>query len=168
MTVWRAFLNDKIPDCGVAACCNAMLLWKAANPTDTDAKVADDRFSAADYTSKVLWGWFWRGIADHKLGGFATIRPAQIPDAIKRFGCAFVSCSNFEGTSGGHAVLAIAGDKPTAHWKVVSWGEEYPGWSCKIDGAYAIAPKFHPILMWWALRNNPRWFLFLAPLWWPQ
>lgn len=162
MTVWRVFLNDQIPDCGVAACCNAMLLWKTADPTDDDAKQADDRFSAADYASKVLWGWWSRGIGGNKLGGFATIKPSQIPVAVKRFGCAFVCLDQFRGV-GAHAVLQVAGDK------LVSWGAEYD--TSKFDEiveAYAIAPKFHPILIWWALTNNPRWFLFLAPLWWPQ
>lgn len=163
MTVWRAFLNDKIPDCGVAACCNAMLLWGTASPSDADAKLADDRFSANDYTSKVLWGWFWRGIGGNRLGGFATIKPSQIEDAIARFGCALVVYNAFDGVPGNHAVLATPGGID------VSWGVEYSTeGGGNVVGAYAIAPKFHPILIWWALTNNPRWFLFLAPLWWPQ
>lgn len=163
MTTWRLFLNDRLPDCGVAACCNAMLLWNTADPIDDDAKTADDRFSSADYNSKVLWGWFRRGIGANKLGGFATIKPSQIPDAIKRFGCAFVCFDQFQG-AGSHAVLQIPGGV------YVSWGREYQGpfISSRVVEAYAIAPKFHPILIWWALTNNPRWFLFLAPLWWPQ
>lgn len=163
MTVWRPFLNDQIPDCGVAACCNAMLLWKTADPTDADAKKADDRFSAADYASKVLWGWWERGIGGNKLGGFATIKPSQIDAAVKRFGCAFVVFDQFQGSAAQHAVLKTKDG-------YVSWGKVYPGpyLSSNVVQAFAIAPKFHPILIWWALTNNPRWFLFLAPLWWPQ
>lgn len=167
MTAWRAFLNDKDPDCGVAACCNAMLLWNTANPSDEDAQLADDRFSSADYNSKVLWGWWRRGIGGNRLGGFATIKPAQIPDAIARFGCAWVALNSFHGV-GPHAVLVVRN-------AAVSWGREYPIWTdtprddeLDISDAYAIAPKFHPILIWWALINNPRWFFFLSPLWWPQ
>jgi hypothetical protein len=161
MTQWRAFLNDRIPDCGVAACCNAMLLWNTASPSDADAQLANDRFSSADYNSKVLWGWLRRGIGGNKLGGFARIKPSQIPDAIARFGCVFAALNSFEGV-GPHAVLMTK----TA---IVSWGREYTA-SDGLDFSevYAIAPKFHPILIWWALTNNPRWFLFLAPLWLPQ
>lgn len=163
MTAWHAFLNDQIGDCGVAACCNAINLWYGDNTVDDfDAKEADDRFSAADYTSKVLWGWWRRGIGGNYLGGFARIRPEQIPDAVTKFGCAYVSCSAFRGIQINHAVLAIPGDK------VVSWGSEYPISDCVIEDAFALAPKFHPIFVWWALRNNPRWLIFLAPLWWPQ
>lgn len=163
MTIWRVFLNDKIPDCGVAACCNAMLLWKVQpEPTDADAQIADDRFSAADYASKVLWGWWWRGIGKNKLGWFARIKPDQIDDAVKRFGCAFVCLDQFQGV-GAHAVLKTA----TGY---VSWGQVYPGpyISSNIIEAYAIAPKFHPILVWWALCNTPSWLFFLAPLWFPR
>jgi hypothetical protein len=160
LTAWRPFLNDRLPDCGVAACCNAILLWGGA-VTDADAQQADDRFSATDYTSKVLWGWWRRGIGGNKLGGFATIKPSQIDDAVRKFGCAFVVLNTFKGV-GPHAVLSIPG-------KVISWGAEYDDRLLQdVSAAYAIAPKFHPILVWWALTNNPRWFLFLAPLWWPQ
>lgn len=162
MTIWRAFLNDKVADCGVAACCNAMLLWETADPSDEDAKIADDRFSAMDYTAKVLWGWWRRGIGSNKLGGFATIKPSQIDDAILRFGCVFILFDQFQGV-GPHCVLKTKGG-------YVSWGRIFTGTynSSNVVAAYAIAPKFHPILIWWALRNNPRWFLFAAPLWWPQ
>lgn len=164
MTVWRAFLNDRgVPDCGVAACCNAINHWYGDDTVDDDdAQQANDRFSAADYAAKVLWGWWERGIGSNKLGGFATIKPSQIDAAVKRFGCAFVCLDQFQGV-GAHAVLKTKDG-------YISWGRVYPGpyLSSNITKAFAIAPKFHPILMWWALTNNPRWFLFLAPLWWPQ
>lgn len=148
MTAWRAFLNDLVPDCGVAACCNAMLLWNTASPADADAQQANDRFSSADYNSKVLWGWLRRGIGANKLGGFARIKPAQIPDAVKRFGCAFVCFDQFQGV-GPHAVLQIGGGV------YVSWGREYQGpfISSQVVEAYAIAPKYHPVLLWWSISN---------------
>lgn len=140
-----------------------MLLWGTADPTDQDAKLADDRFSAADYVSKVLWGWWRRGIGGNKLGGFARIKPSQIDKAVARFGCAFVAFKRFE-SAGDHAVLRTKD-------AFISWGKEYSLYvapDSDISEAYAIAPKFHPILIWWALTNNPRWFFFLSPLWWPQ
>jgi hypothetical protein len=161
MTIFRAFLNDSIPDCGVAACCNAIVAW-GGEVEDSDAQLANDRFSAADYASKVLWGWWWRGIGENHLGGFATIQKSQIPEAVRRFGCAYVVMRTYKGV-GPHAVL------PTPVG-IESWGrvDPVPLVQDDIDAAFAIAPRFHPILIWWALTNNPRWFLFLAPLWWPQ
>lgn len=163
MTVWRTFLNDKIDDCGVAAACNAIDLWYGDDSvSDDDAKLADDRFGATDYVSKTLWGWWRRGIGKYKLGGFATIKPTQIADAVNRFGCAFVLMSRYHDVNN-HVVL------PTKVG-VESWGDLF---ATKLNlndvtKAYAIAKDFHPIFIWWALTNNPRWFLFLAPLWWPQ
>lgn len=163
MTAWRVFLNDRLPDCGVAACCNAILLW-GGSVNDTDAQIADDRFSSNDYNAKVLWGWWRRGIGNNKLGGFATIKSWQIEEAVSRFGCAFVVFDKFEGV-GPHAVLAIKGDK------VVSWGREYgpavidPS---SVTATFVIAPRFSPILIWYAITNNPRWLFLLSPLWWPQ
>lgn len=146
MTTWRAFLNDKLPDCGVAACCNAMLLWNTASPNDDDAKTANDRFSSAGGNSKVLWGWLRRGIGGNYLGGFARIKPSQVPDAVKRFGCAFVAFDTFRGV-GPHAVLAI----PAGY---VSWGQEFvDSGGGTISEAYAIAPHWHPILLWWSITN---------------
>lgn len=167
MPQWAVLLNDQIPDCGVAACGHAIQFWTGDPPSDADIQIANDRFSSDDYTSKVLWGWWRRGIGSNFLGGFATIKPSQIPDAIKRFGCAFVALNSFQGVRQ-HAVLQT-------HNAAVSWGKEYPLWTdspsengLDISEAYAIAPKFHPILIWYALTNNPRWFFFLSPLWWPQ
>lgn len=163
MTVWRAFLNDKIPDCGVAACCNALNLWYGDGTVgDADAKLANDRFSAADYSGKVLWGWYRRGIGNIKLGGFATIRKSQIPAVVQRFGCALVLMSRYRGLTD-HIVLVVKGG-------VESGGVQYAEPLVKEDikTAYAIAPKFHPVFIWWAVRNDPRWLLFAAPLWWPQ
>lgn len=146
MTAWALLLNDKIPDCGVAACGYAIQLWTGAPPSDADIQIANDRFSSADYNSKVLWGWLWRGIGGNKLGGFARIKPAQTKDAISRFGCAIVFLNSFRGASG-HAVLAIPG-------AVVSWGQEFPAsdaWD--ISEAYAVAKHWSPILLWWSVRN---------------
>lgn len=150
MTVWHAFLNDKIPDCGVAACCNAISLWTDKVTDLKDVQIANDRFGALDDYAKPLWGWWRRGIGGHKLGGYARIRPEQIPDAVKRFGCAYVGMKQFLGTSS-HVVLAIPG-------AVVSWGKEYPGAVIPedVDSAWAIAEHWSPILLWWTLRN---WFL---------
>lgn len=144
---WPMLLNDKLPDCGVAACGHAIQLWEGKAPSDEDVQIAEDRFSATDYDSKVLWGWAWRGIGKHKLGGYARIRPEQIPDAIKRFGCAYVCMARFMGVNS-HAVLAIPG-------AVVSWGAEYQGAVIRedVESAYAIAKRWHPILLWWSLRN---------------
>lgn len=155
------FLNNQIPDCGVAACCNAIEEWGGV-VEDKDAQEANDRFSAMDYASKVLWGWWWRGIGKNKLGWFATIKVSQIDDAIKRFGGVFVLLDQFQGV-GPHCVLK------TKHG-YVSWGKLYTGTynSSNIMEVYAISRKFHPILVWWALTNNPRWFILLAPLWWPR
>lgn len=147
MTVWPMLLNDKIPDCGVAACGHAIQLWEGKAPSDAGIQIAQDRFSAIDDAAKPLWGWFWRGIGKHKLGGYARIRPEQIPDAIKRFGCAYVLYAFFRNAPN-HIVLAIPGNR------VVSWGDEFsaddPG---AILEAYAIAEHWHPILLWWTLRN---------------
>lgn len=164
MTAWRSFLNDRRPDCGVAACCNAMLLWGTGNPTDEEARLADDRFGALDDFSKPLWGWWRRGIAGVRLGGFARIRPEQVYDAVSRFGCVYLCLSRFNGVMGNHVVLMIGGGV------TVSWGKEHFVATPLADivEAYAIAPDFSPILAWWALTNNPRWLLFLAPLWWPR
>lgn len=165
MTAWAMLLNDKEGDCGVAACGHAIQLWTGAPPSDGDIQIANDRFSSADYNSKVLWGWWRRGIGSNKLGGFARIKPSQIPDAIKRFGCVFVALNSFQGV-GPHAVLVIRN-------AAVSWGREYPIWTdtprdneLDICEAYAIAPKFHPIFIWWAVTNTPRWLFLLSPLWW--
>lgn len=145
MTTWRTFLNDKEPDCGVAACCNAILLW-GGEVSDADAQLANDRFSSADYNSKVLWGWLRRGIGGNYLGGFARLRPSQIPDAIARFGCVFAALNSFHGV-GPHAVLMTK----TA---VVSWGKEYTeSGGLAFSEVYAIAPKYHPILLWWTVSN---------------
>jgi hypothetical protein len=110
MTIFRIFLNDQIPDCGVAACCNAIALW-GGEVEDTDAQLANDRFSAADYASKVLWGWWNRGIGLNRLGGFATIKPAQIPAAVARFGCAFVVYDGFASVKGNHVARASAEER---------------------------------------------------------
>lgn len=148
MTTWRAFLNDKIPDCGVAACGHAIQLWTGKAPSDADIQIAQDRFSALEDWAKPLRGWFCRGIGGNKLGGFARIRPNQIGAAIKRFGCAYVCLSAFEG-SRDHAVLVIADGA------IVSWGKEYPGppLLANVLEAYAIAEHWHPVLLWWTLRN---------------
>lgn len=147
MTAWRMFLNDELPDCGVAACCNAILLW-GGDVTDADAQLANDRFSSADYNSKVLWGWLRRGIGGNYLGGFARIRPSQIEDAIARFSCVFVAFKRFE-SAADHAVLRTKDS-------FISWGREYSLYvapDSDISEAYAIAPKYHPILLWWTVSN---------------
>lgn len=152
MTSWPMLLNDTLPDCGVAACGHAIQLWTGKAPSDADIQIAEDRFSATDYASKVLWGWAWRGIGGHKLGGYARIRPDQVGDAVARFGCAYVAL-NWPGV-GGHAVLVISvGDGVT----FVTWGREvtvssadFAAW---FNEAYAIAQHWHPILLWWTLRN---------------
>jgi hypothetical protein len=139
-------LNDKIPDCGVAACGHAIQLWTGQPPTDADVQIANDRFSSADYDSKVLAGWRDRGIGPNKLGSYARIRIAQIPDAIARYGCAILFLNTFRGVTG-HAVLAIPGS-------VVSWGQEYPSSDATdICEAYAVSPKWQWILLWWSIRN---------------
>lgn len=155
MTIWTPLLNDKIPDCGVAACGHAIQLWVGKAPSDADIQIAQDRFSSLDSTSKPLWGWLWRGIGGHRLGGFARIRPEQIPDAVARFGCAYVGL-NWPGV-GAHIVVVVSvADGVT----FVTWGHEvtvsasdFAAWT---DAAYAIAEHWHPILAWWTLRN---WFL---------
>lgn len=166
MAAGRTFLNDTIADCGVAACCNAILLW-GHDISDADALIANDRFSAADYNSKVLWGWWRRGIGSNFLGGFATIRFSQLPAAVAKFGCAWVAIQ-WPGV-GNHAVLVkMAGDGVTFRtwgYDVTVSNDDFKAWLVQ---AFAIAPKFSPRFIWYALTNNPRWFLFLAPLWWPR
>ncbi len=158
--IWRMFLNDKEPDCGAAACCNAILLWGTATPTDADAQIANNRFSSADYNSKVLWGWFDRGIAGNKLGGFAKIGPKQIPTALRLFGCVILFLSTFQGV-GPHAVLLLRSGA------VVSWDKEYPDFDlAAIEESYVISPKWNWRFPLWAVMNTPRWLFFLSPLWW--
>ena len=152
MVTWTPLLNDSEPDCCIAACGHAVQLWTGKAPSDAEIQTAQDQFSGLDSWSKPLWGWWRRGIGGHRLGGFARIRPAQIPDAVQRFGCAYVCFNNFQGVSR-HCVLQLAGG-------FVSWGKEYSfaaaplPWD--IDCAWAIAPRYHPILLWWTIRN---WFL---------
>lgn len=147
MTAWTPLLNDKIPDCGVAACGHAIQLWTGKAPSDADIQIAQDRFSSLDSTSKPLWGWMRRGIGKHRLGGYARIRREQIPDAVARFGCAYVGLTKFMWLDN-HIVLQVKGG-------VVSGGVEYPGAVIPedVDAAYAIAEHWHPILLWWTLRN---------------
>lgn len=152
MTAWTPLLNDKIPDCGVAACGHAIQLWTGTAPSDAEIQIAEDRFSAMDYVSKPLWGWVWRGIGRNRLGGYARIRPDQVADAVKRFGCVYAAL-NWPGV-GAHGVLVTrVGDGVT----FVTWGYEvtvsdadFAAW---LEEAYAIAEYWHPILLWWTLRN---------------
>ena len=142
------------PDCGVEACGQAIKLWTGQAPSHEAIDLAQNRFSALGGLQKALGGWLWRSIEGHRLGGYARIVSLREQQAaIRRWGCFIVAMRGLPETKANHIILVLKSDAESITY--VSWGSERTALKreCVFGTAYAIVPKFHPILIWWTIKN---------------
>lgn len=186
VSAWHMYLNNEIGDCTVASAAHLIELWTAAGQhyeaTVTDAEVLGAYSTITGYNSadpatdqgaevvQVLRYWQQTGIADHRIGAYAEVDPAdhtRVKQAIDLFGGVDVglqlpaAAQTFTapqwptppstvgewqpGSWGGHCVPAVdyTVDGPT----VVSWGElvvvAWAFWDAYVDECWAIiTPDF--------------------------
>jgi hypothetical protein len=159
VTKWGMMLNDKIGDCTVAACAHQIQQWTAATgkeQTPSDDSILSAYEAVSGYRPEhpetdggaevldVLKYWRKLGIADHKIGAFASVDPSNfdhVRAAVWIFGSAYLGLNlpksaqkqdvwdvpaggaigpGEPGSWGGHAV-EVAGYSPKGVF-VVTWG----------------------------------------------
>ncbi len=176
---WPMMGNDKIGDCTCASAGHLIECWSdnAGKPTvPTDAQIISAYSAITGYNPKtgsndngavcldVLNFWRKTGIAGHRIGAYAAIKPghhAQIQNAVFLFGGSYIGVAlplsaqnqaiwdvptaglhgrGARGSWGGHAVPVVGYD--AGGLIVVTWGQlkkmTWKFWDAYCDEAFAV------------------------------